>query len=292
MTQEGKPDRDWRREEFTDEEEFFKDRSEGGGGSVFVGTSGWSYKDWEGNFYPLGLRPSGYLGSYASVFGTVEIDSTFYALPRPSAVETWSERVPENFRFCAKFPREITHERGLLGCGDPTRTFLKRMSRLGDRLGPFLIQFPAGFAAVENFAILEAYLKTLPVDFRYAVELRNRDWREERTLELLSSLNMAWTLGVGAKGEDYRPVTADFSYIRWLGSREITSFSEVQVDRGKEIRDWADWIAERAAGLRQVYGFFNNHYSGHAPTSARALLERLGQKPPPDPGRRQGDLFD
>jgi uncharacterized protein YecE (DUF72 family) len=166
------------------------------------------------------------------------------------------------------------------------------MSLLGGRLGPFLIQFPAGFNAAENFSILEAYLKTLPEEHRYAVELRSKDWRERETLELLASMNIAWTIGVGAKGEDYRPITADFTYIRWLGSREITRFSEEQVDRTREIGDWADWITERSEELREIYGFFNNHYSGHAPSTARRLLERLGQALPPDPGRRQGSLFE
>ena len=285
-------DKDWRREDFTDEEEFFKDAPAGSGAPVFVGTSGWSYKDWEGNFYPAEIRAAGYLESYAAVFRVVEIDSTFYAVPRQSVVDAWARRSPEGFRFCPKFPREITHDRGLLGCTDLTHIFLERMSQLGDRLGPLLIQFPASFIAAENFGILEAYLKTLPVDFRYALELRSRDWRDPETLELLSSYNVAWTLGVGAKGEDYRPITTDFTYLRWLGSREITRFSEVTVNRAREIRDWADWIIERGAELREVYGFFNNHYSGHAPTSAREMLERLGQDPPPDPGRLQGSLFD
>ncbi|MBC8366235.1 DUF72 domain-containing protein [bacterium] len=285
-------DKNWRREEFIDEEEFFRENSDKEGASVFVGTSGWSYKDWEGNFYPAGTKQAGYLESYTGVFGVVEIDSTFYAVPRQSAVDGWAKRSSENFRFCAKFPREITHDRSLLGCGELSRVFLDRMSVLEGKLGPFLLQFPATFTAAENFPILEAYLGTLPGDHHYAVELRSRDWRQRETLELLAAHNVAWTIGVGAAGEEHRPLTADFAYIRWLGSREISQFSEVQVNRQREIRDWADWIMERAAELREVYGFFNNHYSGHAPTNARELLERLGHEPPPDPGRRQGSLFD
>ncbi len=284
--------KNWRSEEFTDEEEYFRDSQAKDGAALFVGTSGWSYKDWEGNFYPAGIKQAGYLESYCQVFRVVEIDSTFYAVPRQTAVDAWLRRSPENFRFCAKFPREITHDRSLLGCGDLTRVFLDRMSVLGEKLGPFLIQFPATFTAAENFPILEAYLGTLPEDHRYAVELRSRDWRDRETLELLSAHNVSWTIGVGASGEDYRPMTADFTYIRWLGSREISQFSEVLVNREVEIRDWADWIVERAAELREVYGFFNNHYSGHAPSNARELLERLGEEPPPDPGRQQGSLFD
>jgi len=274
-----------------DEERYFGGGPEPPRAAIHVGTSGWSYKDWEGNFYPEGVRAADYLESYASVLKTVEIDSTFYAIPRESAVEGWIRRSPEGFRFCAKFPRDITHERGLLGCGELTQAFLRRMEPLGDRLGPFLIQFPATFTAAENLSILEAYLKSLSADFRYAVELRSRDWRDKETLELLAEHRVAWALGVGTKGEEHRPLTADFAYIRWLGSREITRFTELQVDRSRELDDWAGWILGKAGDLREIYGFFNNHYAGHAPTSARQLLVRLGKEPPPEPGRRQGDLF-
>lgn len=281
---------DWRRDrDLPDEEEFFRP-PEQPSARIRVGTSGWSYQDWLGSFYAPGTRAERYLEHYAESFEVVEIDSTFYAVPRQSAVEGWARRSPKDFRFCPKFPREITHERGLLDCREITALFLERMGLLGEKLGPLLIQFPASFGE-ENFPVLERYLKALPDDFRYAVELRNREWRRQETLDLLGGLGMAWTLAVGPRGEDFRPRTADFLYIRWLGSREIQEFSRVVVDRGEELDYWAGWIRDEAARLKEIYGFFNNHYSGHAPASARDLLRLLGRETPDPPGRRQGDLF-
>jgi len=281
---------DWTRDDdLPDEEEFFRPE-EKPSARLGIGTSGWSYPPWLGSFYAPGTRAERYLEAYAESFEVVEIDSTFYAIPRRSAVEGWAARSPANFRFCPKFPREITHERGLLGCRDITGLFLERMSLLGDKLGPLLIQFAASFG-VENFPVLESYLAELPGEFRYAVELRDREWRRQETLDLLRSRNMAWTLAVGPRGEDYRPLTADFAYLRWLGSREIDEAARVVVDRGEELEDWAAWIRERSAELREIYGFFNNHYSGHAPATARQLLSLLGRETPEPPGQRQGDLF-
>ena len=281
---------DWRRDDdLPDEEEFFRP-SEDPSAELRVGTSGWSYQDWLGGFYAPGTRAECYLECYAASFDVVEIDSTFYAVPRQSAVEGWARRSPDAFRFCPKFPREITHERGLLGCAELTDVFLERMSLLGEKLGPLLLQFPASFG-VENFPVLDSYLKNLPGRFRYAVELRNREWRRQETLDLLRGLGMAWTLAIGPRGEEYRPQTADFAYLRWLGSREIQEFSRVVVDRSEELEQWAGWIREEAVQLKEIYGFFNNHYSGHAPASAREMLALLGRETPDPPGERQGDLF-
>jgi len=103
---------DWRKEEFVDEEEYLRGHQAPGAGlaRLMIGTSGWSYKDWEGPFYPEGVRPADYLRHYGQVFRTVEVDSTFYAVPRATVVENWALRSPEGFRFAAKFPRDITHE--------------------------------------------------------------------------------------------------------------------------------------------------------------------------------------
>ncbi|MBN2171833.1 MAG: DUF72 domain-containing protein [Candidatus Krumholzibacteriota bacterium] len=289
----------WRVEDdFVDEEDFFREPSrpaaEGGkgGAEIFVGTSGWSYKDWEGTFYAPATRPEHYLPAYAATFRTVEIDSTFYSVPRESVVRAWDERTPDGFVFAAKFPRDITHEPGGL---DPdsevVQAFLDRMALLGDKLGPLLLQFPPGFRP-DRMNALRTFLEGLPGDFRYAVELRHAGWHDEMLLGLLADLDMAWVSGVGPDSPPVRPVTTDFCYLRWLGDRSLETFREVVVDRGEDLADWAGWIRERRRGLRRVFGYVNNHYSGHAPATARELLALLGQEPPLPPAERQGDLFD
>src|SRR3712207_6602581 len=113
---------------------------------LYLGTSGWSYEDWEGRVYPPGTPPAARLAEYVKHFSTVEIDSTFYGTPRRSTVERWREVAPRGFLFAAKFPREITHEKSLTNCRGEAETFVRTMEGLKDRLGPLLLQLPPGFS--------------------------------------------------------------------------------------------------------------------------------------------------
>ena len=290
---------DWRREDdFVEEEQYLRSRlgTEGEkrpepAARILIGTSGWSYRDWLGSFYAAGTRPEDYLRSYATSFATVEIDSTFYAVPKASVVEGWEEKSPADFIFSAKFPRDITHgASGLETGGDLTRLFLARMSLLKDKLGPLLLQFPPFFRA-GRLEALRAFLEALPREFRYAVELRHAEWHKPEILDLLSGLNIAWAMGVGPDSPAVRPLTADFAYLRWLGDRQLEVFSQVQIERKDEIQVWAHWIEKQRRFLHAIYGYFNNHYAGHGPASARSLMAMLGLKPAAPPAERQGELF-
>jgi uncharacterized protein YecE (DUF72 family) len=284
-------------EAFLDEENYVREHFPARGDEretehLFIGTSGWSYKDWVGSFFAPGTRPEGYLASYAGCFKTVEIDSSFYAVPRESVIRAWNERSPAGFRFAAKFPRDITHEPGgLEPNGRLCRLFLDRMALLEDRLGPLLLQFPPTFHA-DAADTLWPFLESLSADFRIAVEFRHDSWHGEETLAKLAGLNMAWASGIGPLNPPVRPLTTDFAYIRWLGDRSIGAFNETILDRDAEIAGWARWIEEQRKKLREIYGYFNNHYAGHGPASAARLLELLGEVKPVPPARRQGDLFD
>ncbi len=155
----------------------------------YLGCPMWGFKGWAGNLYRRGARPRDFLAQYASVFNTVEGNSTFYSLPPPATVERWRDAVPATFRFCFKLPRTITHERGLAGAGAETAELFRRMAPLGQRLGPFMIQLPPSFGP-DRMAVLEAFLRALPRDFHYAVELRHRgfyasDASERRLDEIL-----------------------------------------------------------------------------------------------------------
>ncbi len=290
---------DWRREEFRDEETVLQARSgwDSERADLRIGTSGWSYKDWEGAFYPRGIKATEMLGHYGRVFRTVEVDSTFYAMPRESVVRNWAARSPEGFLFAAKFPRDITHEHDGLERHDLARAFVERMGLLGEKRGPLLLQFPPGFR-VQRLPELARLLEALPSKASYAVEFRHEDWYCEALLCLLREHGVAWVAGVGPDNPPRRPVTADFAYLRWIGDREIETFDRVRVERRAELDRWAGWIEKQRLALREIYGYFNNHYAGHGPASARALLSALGEPaprlpaPPPDPGSNQGELFD
>ncbi len=268
-------------------------------GHVSIGTQGWNYPAWVGSFYPKATRPANFLRAYARAFGTVEVDSTFYATPPAATVEGWAERVPEGFVFALKLPREITHELGLEDAAGPLGAFAARARLLGPRLGPVLVQLGPDFGP-ERRRSLERFLPLLPSDIRFAVEFRQQAWLEPAVLRLLADHGVALALADGRWVRRERlfelaeQPTADFAYVRWMGpDRKIEDYSRVLVDRGHEIAEWAAVIAALAAKVSAVRGYFNNHYQGHSPASARELQRLLGQSPvEPEALRDQPDLFD
>jgi len=268
-------------------------------GHIIIGTQGWNYPAWIGSFYPKGTRPANFLGAYARAFRTVEVDSTFYATPLASTVEGWAERVPNGFLFALKLPREITHERALEDAGGPLSAFAARARLLGSQLGPVLVQLGPDFGPDRRRA-LERFLPLLPSDIRFAMEFRRAEWLEPWLLRLLADHGVALALADGRWVPRERLLelaespTADFAYVRWMGpDRRIEDYSRVLVDRSHEIAEWAGALTGLAARVSIVHGYFNNHFQGHSPASARAMQALLGQ-PPVDPAalREQPDLFD
>ncbi|MEO6443562.1 MAG: DUF72 domain-containing protein [Gemmatimonadaceae bacterium] len=256
--------------------------------SIRLGAQGWNYDAWVGPFYPSGTRSADYLSIYARAFNTVEVDSTFYAIPPVKTIRAWGERVPAGFTFAPKLPQEITHENRLRHSEDLLALFCERLQTLGDKLGPILIQLGPDFGPAELPA-LAAFLPMLPREFDFAIEFRQRGWIHEGMLALLAEHRVALTLTdarwIPRKtmlGLADRP-TADFAYIRWMGSnRELVDYSRVQVDRSRELGAWAQVLPGLAKRVRTVHGFVNNHFAGHSPASLRELHDLLGM-PTVDP---------
>jgi uncharacterized protein YecE (DUF72 family) len=266
--------------------------------TVRIGTQGWNYNAWTGPFYPSGTRPADYLSVYARAFDTVEVDSTFYAIPPAKTVRGWADRTPGHFVFALKLPREITHERRLRDSEDVAQLFFERARELGAKLGPILIQLAPDFGPSELPA-LAAFLPTLPRDLRLAIEFRDRGWIHEGVLALLAEHGVALALS-DARWIPRRTVlalaekpTADFSYIRWMGpNRDIVDYSRVQRDRTSELERWASAIAAMARSMSAVYGYVNNHFAGHSPASVRQLQRLIGQRPvEPEELGEQMNLF-
>ena len=230
------------------------------------------------------------LAHYATRYRCVEADSTFYGTPAVATVRRWRSVLPDGFRFAAKVPQEITHVKILQDCGAEIAAFVSVMDALGDTLGPLLLQFPyfseaSGMTAKLFLERLRGFLPQLPADHCYAVEIRNKGWLERPLLDLLAGHGVAcalidhpWMPRIDQVVEALDPVTADFVYVRWLGDRHGIE---------RRTRQWDRTIVDRTADLRRcipalrsllgrttVYGFFNNHYAGHAPGSI-ALLEKL-----------------
>jgi uncharacterized protein YecE (DUF72 family) len=241
---------------------------------LYLGTSGWSYADWEGTLYPEALPSASRLAEYVKHFATVEIDSTFYGTPRRSTVQKWREVSPEGFHFAAKFPKEITHDRNLVGAEAEVESFIRTMAELGDRLGPLLLQFPPSFD-VEGMGVLEDFLERLPEGFRYAVEVRHRSWLGSDLPEMLSERGVALTLIDYPRMPRMEETTADFSYIRWLGDRREfpEGHTHLKKDRDDDLFWWSELVGRFLEEGRIVFAYANNHYQNHSPSTLERFLE-------------------
>ena len=255
---------------------------------IRIGTQGWNYDAWVGPFYPSGTRPADYLSVYARAFDTVEVDSTFYAVPPVKTVRGWYERTPPSFVFALKLPQEITHERRLRDADDVADLFYDRARELGEKLGPVLIQLGPDFAPVELPALANL-LPRLPRDIRFSVEFRQRGWINDGVLALLAEHDVGlaltdarWIPRKQMLALATRPTT-DFLYVRWMGAnRDIVDYSRIQVDRASELEQWAGVLWPLTLKGVSVYGYVNNHFAGHSPESAREL-QRLSKQVPVDP---------
>ncbi len=244
---------------------------------ILIGTSAWTFKDWVGTFYPAGAPGHALLGLYSQHFRTVEVDATFYGTPSEAAVDAWREKTPEGFIFSLKAPREITHDALLKDQGTQMETFLSRVRRLGSKLGGVLIQLPPYFTN-RHFEHLAGFLKTLPEDLDFAVEFRHRDLFREETYDLLRSRRVAMVHTHRAK---YSLLTTDFHYVRWLGNRAepMPDFSREHRNRDEDHARWVTMFRALPQDIRRVYGYFNNHYTGHSPAAAKQFSAMLVERP-------------
>jgi uncharacterized protein YecE (DUF72 family) len=257
---------------------------------IQIGCQGWNYDDWttkaggETIFYPRGTRSNEMLGFYAEIFDTIEVDSTFYAIPASSAVENWYRKTPEKFSFSLKLPQEITHEYGLREPSFPVlNEFCERVALLKEKLGAVLIQLPPNFeASKENAQALREFLAELPKEIRFAIEFRNRQWLVDWTFEELEKNKVAICLVEGSwiprelMFEAVEKKTADFAYIRFMGERDLTSFDKIYRAQAANLQMWKTEIERIKA--KDIYIYFSNFYEGHAPASVNKLRELFGQK--------------
>ncbi|MFT4538287.1 MAG: hypothetical protein ACI841_005179 [Planctomycetota bacterium] len=265
------------------------------------GTSSWSEKGWVGPFYPPGTRPSDFLRVYAEQFGTVEADVTYYRIPDAKLVRGWADKTPANFRLSAKFPRSIVHagegrtpdgSRLLLHSyvGKDVDRFLIAMAHMGERCGPLVVQLPylnkAAFAKAEDFLErLHGFLERLPADFRYAVEVRNKNWLTPALTDLLREQRAALVLSEHSflphpvdLAQHIDVMTTDFTYVRLIGDRKATeaktkTFDSLVLDMSASLQKWAQFLRPAIARGTETFAYANNHYAGHGPATIRELAE-------------------
>jgi uncharacterized protein YecE (DUF72 family) len=260
---------------------------------IHVGCQGWNYDDWVtgpasgggGIFYPHATRAADMLEVYARAFSSVEVDSTFYAIPPASVFEGWAKRTPPGFTFSLKLPQEITHERALRsGSTALLEEFCERARVLGSKLGSVLIQMPPQFElSKENGRALREFVPRLPHDIRFSLEFRSPDWIKPSVLDFLAQHNIALALVEGqwiAQEETWKLVekpTAPFAYIRWMGARNLTRFDIVQRPQEENLEQWKDLMTRLQERVSDIYAYFSNFYEGHAPASANKLKRLLNQ---------------
>jgi uncharacterized protein YecE (DUF72 family) len=281
---------------------------------ILLGTSSFTATGWRGSFYPKGLRPADYLSYYAQHFDTVEIDSTFYATPNVSVVRSWNAKTPEGFLFAAKVPQEITHNRVLKDCDGETKVFLTTMEALGEKLGPLLFQFGKfdkyAFKSLDDFlARLVPFLKKLPKEHKFAVEIRNKDWLVPKLADVLREhgvaltlIDQGWMPRPWEMKDKFDLITADFTYVRWLGDRKgieekTTTWDKVIVDRQGDLSEWVSLLKKIQERSIMILAFANNHYAGFGPGTVDLFRNLWGPETLPkiQPHRQMGQqssLFD
>ncbi len=244
-----------------------------------IGTIGFSYADWRDVFFAAGTSPSDYLSSYSTAFDSVELDTTFHAIPTPDRVKKWVDAVGDGFTFAVKTPKHITHDAPIAFGLPPMKEFLRALRPMQhtNKLGPILLQFSPALTITE-FPNIELFLKDLPTDFRYALEFRHPSWEIQRTFDLLKHHRCCWV--TGDYGTDPFPIhaTTDFLFLRLMGIREqFPKFDHERLDMSDRLQWWTEQLLAAAnQTVRTVYAFCADDYAGHAPATANRLRRLVG----------------
>jgi len=264
---------------------------------ILIGTSAFTANGWEGSFYPKGTQSRDFLSYYATRFATVEVDSTFYGCPSARTVNNWADRTPEDFIFSVKVPQAITHEKALVNCDSEFEEFVKTMDILGPKLGPMVFQFPFfgkwKFPKQDNFfAVLIPFLKTLPADHKFVIEIRNKKWLDATFADILREHNIALALTDTSfvprpweMKNSFDLITADFAYVRWLGDRKgieklTETWDKALVDRREDLTNWVALFRAFVARNLKIFAYANNHYAGHGPATVKLFMDLWGQESP------------
>jgi len=231
--------------------------------SLYVGTSGYSYKEWKGTFYPEDLPEKQMLRFYGERFRSVEINNTFYRMPKASVLEAWAQEVPVGFSFVLKAPQRITHMQRLKDASDSVSYLLDVAGVLRERLGPLLFQLPPNLK--KDASRLRAFLALLPTNRRVAMEFRHESWFDEEVFQLLRDHQASLCIAEAEDGVEVPFVsTADWGYLRLR-----------RPDYGDpELKEWVEKV--RGPGWQDAFVFFKHEEEGKGPQMAKRFLELAG----------------
>jgi len=251
---------------------------------LYIGCSGWSYTSWQGAFYPSNVENKLWLSYYSQVFNYVEIDSTFYRIPNEFMVKNWARKTPEEFRFTAKFPKVVTHDKKFKNVENELSSFYEVMKPLKDKLIALLIQFPPYVKITEGLEALKQYDFFFDDSFRYAVEVRHPSWFSDLAYNFFLNNNICMVWNQLDKIQSPAIVTSDFVYLRLIGDRSIkeTEFGKIQKDRDNEMKYWSDKFTEIQDNEKTVKAGIvaaNNHYAGFGAATANMFRVMRGLSP-------------
>lgn len=239
-------------------------------GRAYFGTSGWSYKSWEGTFYPPGLPRTQHFAFFATQFSTVEINLTFYRLPRLKTVQAWRDHAPAGFVYAIKGSRFITHMKKLLNTAEALEEFFRCLEPLRRRVGVILWQLPPFLS--KDVPRLDAFLSHLPKAYEYAVEFRHPSWLTDEVFTLLGRHRVAHVSVSSLAMPLNLAVTADLVYVRFHGLAGGAAHDYTRAELG----DWARHICSQREAGKRAFAFFNNDVNARAPANAKLLREMVG----------------
>ncbi len=236
---------------------------------IRIGTSGWYYDHWKELLYPAGLPKSKWFEHYAQHFDTVEINNTFYHLPKAESVKRWYKIAPKDFLYAVKANRYITHIRKLKDASEPLQRFFEIVGILKSRLGPVLYQLPPSLH--QNLDLLTSFIKLLPKKRNAVFEFRHKSWYSEDTYKLLRKFKVGFCIHDMPGKESPRIVTSDTIYIRFHGTtgRYSGNYSK------SVLQSWTKWLKKQSKQARGIYIYFNNDAHAHAIKNAKQLKQLL-----------------
>ena len=232
---------------------------------LWPGTSGFSYKEWKGSFYPEDLPDAGMLAYYAERFPTVEINNTFYRMPNAKLLEGWSAQVPERFKLTLKAPQRITHQKRLRDCADDVKYFLEVASTLGPKLGAILFQTPPYLRM--NLEVFDGFLEMLPPGLLAAFEFRHKSWMEADVFNRLQAKGLALCVADSENFSTPVEITAGYAYFRLRDE----GYQPADIER------WAQVIRDKTAGCSEVFVYFKHEEAGIGTQFAKQLIRNLSE---------------
>lgn len=245
--------------------------STAGQASIRIGCSGWVYKHWRGIFYPEGLPQARWFERYAEEFDTVEINNSFYHLPKAQTFEKWQKQAPPGFCYAVKANRFLTQAKKLKDCEEPLERMMTAVRHLGDRLGPLLYQLPPRMSL--NLERLEDFLKILPAGVTSVFEFRDSSWYVAETYALLERYGASFCVHDMQGSRTERIAVGPAAYVRFHGGegKYWGRYSD------EALLSWTDWLVSRAKEGRRCWCYFNNDIEGHAIEDARTLKSMVRQ---------------